>query len=77
MKVKRQGLTPEQASNPHVQDVQLLSVAQVARQLGISATLVYRMVERGDLPVIRFGRAIRFMPAEVHAWLASRQERAG
>jgi excisionase family DNA binding protein len=43
---------------------QLLTVAEVAEGLRVSAKTIRRMVARGDLPVIRIGRAVRIMEAE-------------
>lgn len=34
----------------------VLSIAEVARALGVSDDLVYELTERGELPCLRFGR---------------------
>lgn len=36
-----------------------LSVAQTARRLGVSEPTVRRLIKRGDLAVVRFGRSVR------------------
>jgi excisionase family DNA binding protein len=40
------------------------SVADAATLLGISQATLYRVIGRGDIPAIRFGRAVR-IPAHV------------
>jgi excisionase family DNA binding protein len=46
----------------------LLTVSQLAEYLQISRRQVYVLIER-DLPFVRVGRCIRFIPADVEAWL--------
>ena len=36
-----------------------LSVADVAKQIGVSKMTVYRLAESGEIPSLRFGRSIR------------------
>ncbi len=48
---------------------QLLTAAKLADYLGFSASTILDMWERGDLPGFKIGRAVRFRPAEVEAWL--------
>lgn len=36
-----------------------LSVADVAKHIGVSKMTVYRLAESGDIPSLRFGRSIR------------------
>lgn len=50
-------------------DDQLLSIEQVAERLNVSKMTVTRMAERGDLPVHRFVRRMRFRPPDVMALL--------
>ena len=40
-------------------DVRFLTVAEVAEMMRVSSMTVYRMVQRGDLPAVRFGRSYR------------------
>lgn len=50
----------------------LLTVADVARWLTVSASLVYQLVDAGKLPVHRIGNgrgAIRFRPADIEEYL--------
>jgi excisionase family DNA binding protein len=40
-------------------DVRFLTVAEVAELMRVSNMTVYRMVESGQLPAVRFGRSYR------------------
>ena len=40
-------------------DVRFLTVAEVAGMMRVSNMTVYRMVESGKLPAVRFGRSYR------------------
>jgi len=46
-------------------DVRFLTVAEVAELMRVSAMTVYRMVQAGELPAIRFGRSYRIPEAAV------------
>lgn len=49
----------------------LLSIPQVATFLNVSRLTVYRLIERGLLPVYKIARRLRFRPNDVEAYLAS------
>ncbi len=46
-------------------DMRFLTVAEVADLMRVSAMTVYRMVQSGDLPAVRFGRSYRIPEAAV------------
>ena len=46
-------------------NVRFLTVAEVAELMRVSAMTVYRMVQSGELPAIRFGRSYRIPEAAV------------
>jgi len=50
----------------------LLNVRDLAALLKVSATSVYRLVERRDIPFVRLPRGLRFRGADVEAFLARR-----
>lgn len=50
----------------------LLSVRQVAERLGVCTAVVYRLVERGELPHVRVSNAVRIAPADLAAFVARR-----
>src|SRR5215831_7533520 len=47
----------------------LLTVTQAAEALSVSKGTVYELVTRGDLPAVRVGGQIRFVPAVLDQWL--------
>jgi excisionase family DNA binding protein len=54
-------------------DVKLLTADQVADKLGVCRKTVFTLTApRGTLPAISFGRSVRYRPADVEAWVASR-----
>lgn len=52
----------------------LLTVNELADLLSVQQLTIRRMVKRGQLTAIRIGRAVRFDPADVDAFLASVRE---
>ena len=63
---------PQEESNDR-----LLSVADLAKKLGVNERTVRRMRTRGKLPPgIDLGSVIRWDPAVIEAWLLERQEPA-
>jgi excisionase family DNA binding protein len=52
--------------------IMLVGVKQAAKELGLSAFFLYRAAERTDIPVYRFGRALRFNVNEVKEWAKNR-----
>jgi len=51
----------------------LLTVREVARVLGVSVPIVYRLCERDELAHVRVSNAIRIPPSAVIAYLEDRQ----
>lgn len=52
---------------------QWLSVAQVARELGLSKMTIYRMIEGAELPgAVRFGRSYRIHEQSYRTWVAAK-----
>lgn len=49
----------------------LLTIEQVASALGVSPKTVRRLIARG-FPHVRFGRVLRFDPADVQRWIVAR-----
>lgn len=49
---------------------QYLTVAEVASAMRVSKMTVYRLVQSGDLPAVRFGRSYRVPIAAVEEYLA-------
>jgi excisionase family DNA binding protein len=53
----------------------LLTIADVARVLGISRASVYRLMRSGELSAIRVGKRARFEPTDVRAYLERHREK--
>lgn len=49
----------------------LLTAHEVAEQLGLALPRVYQLARDGDLPHVRLGRSVRFLPDQVLEFLAS------
>jgi excisionase family DNA binding protein len=50
---------------------QAVDVAGLATILGVSRQTIYRLAAAGEIPKIKIGRAIRFLPSEVLAVLSA------
>ena len=50
----------------------LLCMAEVCKLLHVSRPTIYDLIAEG-LPVIRFGRAVRFSQSSLQAWLKQRE----
>lgn len=47
----------------------LWDIGMVARRLGVQVRHVRRLVSERRIPFIKWGRLLRFDPAEIEAWL--------
>lgn len=47
----------------------LLTVREAAEMLRVGRNLAYELVQRGELPALRVGRAIRIPRAALLAWI--------
>ena len=53
----------------------MLKVTDVAERLNVSPNTLYRMADRGDIPVVRIAGSLRFDPHDLEAWLLTRRQR--
>ena len=51
----------------------LLTIADVCRMLSLSRPKIYDLISEG-LPVLRFGRAVRFSSTSLQRWLVRGEE---
>jgi excisionase family DNA binding protein len=47
----------------------MIDVEALAARLGVSRSLIYKMVEANEIPHYRIGAAIRFDPEDIEKWL--------
>ncbi len=52
-----------------MEQIDLMTVSEVADYLRLNPQTVYRKAKAGELPALRIGRAIRFHRAELEQWL--------
>jgi excisionase family DNA binding protein len=50
----------------------LLNCTELAQILNLSRKHLYRLMQRGEIPVIRFGRSVRVRPADLEAFIYER-----
>lgn len=54
--------------------VPLLTLREVAGLLNVSPKTIRRLVARGSLPCVRFGRVLRFQQADLFRFVEARKE---
>lgn len=47
----------------------LVDIATVARRLGVDVRHVRRLVHERRIPYVKWGRLLRFDPADIDAWI--------
>lgn len=52
----------------------LVTVAEVARLLGVPRSFVYEKAAKGQIPCYRAGRYLRFRVSEIERWLRTSRE---
>ena len=52
----------------------LLRIPEVAETLGIGRTKIYEMIATGELPIVRFGRAVRISVTTLQKWVEAREQ---
>ena len=48
----------------------LLKATDIAKILNISRALAYRLLQKGDIPVIRIKNAVRVKPSDLESYIA-------
>jgi excisionase family DNA binding protein len=51
----------------------LLTIKDAGKILGASTKTLRRRIEAGELPVVRDGRLVRILPADLEKYIASRR----
>ena len=52
-----------------LQSEQLLKASDVARILNVSRALAYRLIQQGDIPVVRINHAVRVKPSDLEVFI--------
>lgn len=61
-------------SNQKKEEPSIMTVRDVAKYLRLSEAKVYRLVNKGSLPVVRIGKTWRFRKDLLDDWLAERSK---
>jgi len=67
-----------QNNNPNYIVGGLMTLRELASYLHVTPNTVYRMVGRGEIPVVRWGgkrQTVRFRREDIAAWLNDRAEK--
>jgi excisionase family DNA binding protein len=51
----------------------LLTVAEAAKALAVSTRTIWSLTNRGELPAVRIGRAVRYEIGDLRAWIDRRK----
>jgi excisionase family DNA binding protein len=51
----------------------LIDSIEASRRLSISSRTLYRLTKAGQVPAVRMGRAVRYSPADLAAWVESQK----
>ncbi len=65
------------SSNNVTKPEPFVTVADIARLLGVPSSFIYERTARGEIPCYRVGRLLRFKVSEVEHWLAEGRGREG
>lgn len=55
----------------------LLTLEEVGRRLSVSCRTVYRIIDEGDLPVVRVRRAVRVRESALDRYIHTHEEGGG
>ena len=55
----------------------LLKVREVAQILGLGLSTIYQFISRGELPCVRFGRAVRVRPEDLEGFIEANVQGLG
>ena len=54
--------------SPNGQNLRLLSLAEICRELGEERTVVYRRLSSGEIPALKLGNALRVRQADLQEY---------
>ena len=65
-------ISPDQDTFP-----QLLTAREVSQILRLGHSTVYQLLQRGDLPCVRFGRSVRVRPKDLEEFIETKVTNTG
>ena len=68
-------LPGEASGHPDSRALELLSMAEVCRALGMGKSWTYRRVKSGEIPSVKLGRSIKVRREDLDEYLESRRYR--
>ncbi len=54
----------------------LMTSPEAAEALSISQRTLWGLTQRGDIPCVRIGRAVRYDPADLRTWIDAQKDRS-
>ena len=63
------------AADAHPHDALLLRAQDAAKALAISPRLLWTLSNRGEIPVVKIGRSVRYAPQDLQRWIEGRKSR--
>jgi excisionase family DNA binding protein len=51
----------------------LVNSATAARMLSVCSKTLWSLTARGEIPVVQVGRAVRYSPDDLRAWIATKR----
>ena len=54
---------------PKVDPNRLLKAQEIAKKLGVSKTLAYQLMQKGEIPTVRIGSAVRVRPLDLEDYI--------
>lgn len=52
----------------------LLTVTEAADLVGLGRSKLYQLVQHGEIPVVRIGRAVRIQPGVLRSWVTAQAD---
>ena len=62
--------SPGPSQEPVFEKILVWSVSDVARELKLSRSHIYRLISQDKIPYAKVGRLVRFYPERVYEWLS-------
>jgi excisionase family DNA binding protein len=67
-------MAKRQPAEDPLEPAHLLTAPEVARILNVSRSLIYWLIQRGELPTVRIRRALRFRSEDIQDYIRKRAD---